>query len=113
RPAGAVKVVTVRIGHLSSVDLDGVIMKTFIQWTCVAVPGAIFSLGELAAVAKSAAHAFRFRRDDPELHATFRVVLRILFACLVGWTGLPVIDRFSGLRHAEQARQNRSAREDR
>ena len=31
---GAVEVVTVRIGHLSPIDLDGVIVKTFIQGAC-------------------------------------------------------------------------------
>src|SRR5687767_12092717 len=88
---GAVEIMTVRIGHLSPSDLDGIIMKTFIQGACVAVPSAIFSPGELAAVSKSAAHAPGFRRDDSELHAALRIILRILFARLVRRARLPVI----------------------
>jgi len=101
--ARAIKVVAVRIGHLSPIDLDGVIMKTFIQWPCVTVPGAVFAFFEFAAVAECAANAFGLWRHNAEPHATFRVVLRILFSRLVGRAGLPVIDWFSGLREAELA----------
>src|SRR6185436_9106220 len=66
---GAVEIMAVRIGHLSSIDLDGVIMKPFVQWPRVTVPHAVVAFLEFAALSKRAAHALRFRRDDAELHA--------------------------------------------
>src|SRR5438045_1007936 len=103
---GAEEVMAVRIGNLGSINFDGVVVKTFIQVACVTVPGAILSLGELAAVSKSAAHAFGFRRDDSELQAALRVVLWKLFARLIRGAGLPVINRRFFFGRTKRAAQN-------
>jgi hypothetical protein len=88
-------------------------VKTFIQGPRATVPGTIISFGKLTAVSERAAYDFGFRRDDPELHAAFRVVLRKLFALLIRGAGLPVINWHFFLSRTKRAAQNWSEREER
>jgi hypothetical protein len=102
----AVEKVAVRIGNVSAVNVDGVVMKTFVQRPGVAGPGAIFAFCELAAVPETYANGLSFGRDDAEFDPPFGINLRIFFATLNGGGGSPVIGGFVGLRASELACKN-------
>src|SRR5206468_9662187 len=90
--ARSVEVVTVRIGHLGSVDVDRVVMETFVERPRVAGPRAVLAFREGAAVLEAHSDALRLGRNDAEFDPALRVDLRILFALLIGWCRLPVVD---------------------
>src|SRR5688572_21612459 len=74
----------VGIGDLSAIYLDRIIMKSFVQRTCMAVPRAILAFLEFGAVSERASNAIRIRRNDAELHAALRADLWIFLSWLVG-----------------------------
>ena len=111
--SSAIIIVAVRIGNFGSIDIDGVVMKAFIQGTRVAGPSAVRIFGEGAAILETDAHALGFGRDDAEFHSAFRVDLRILFAGLIGWRRFPVIDWWFILGCAESTAQNGRENEER
>jgi hypothetical protein len=74
----------VGIRHFRPVNLDRVIMKTFVQRPRVAVPGAVFPFRKLATVPEGASDALGVRRNDAEFNATFRINLWVIFTWLIG-----------------------------
>src|SRR6185369_13338038 len=89
--SGTVEIVAVRIGNFGPIDVDGVVMKPFVQRSGVANPGAVLIFREGAAVPETHAHALGLGRDDAEFDAPFRVHLRILLARLIGGRWFPIV----------------------
>ena len=81
---GTEKELTARVRNFCPVNVNGVIVKAFVQGTRVADPGAVFTLSKRAAISEAYRDALGSGRYDTESHAAFRVDLRILFARLVG-----------------------------
>jgi hypothetical protein len=100
-PSRAVEKVAVRIRNFGSIDINRIVVKTFVQWPGVAGPGTVVAFCELAAVPETYANGLSFGRDDAEFDPTFGVNLRILFAPLIGGGGSPVIGGFVSLRASE------------
>lgn len=99
--SSAVEEMAVRIGNVSAVDIDGVIVKSFVERSGVSDPSAVLALREWAAVPETDANGLSFRCDDTEFDTAFGVDLRIVFAALIGGGGFPVISGFVGLRVGE------------
>ena len=99
--SGAVEEVAVRIGNFRAVDVEGVIMKSFVQRPGVTDPCAVVAFCELAAVPETDGDGLSLGCDDAEFDAAFGVDLRVLFASLIGGGGFPVIGGFVGLRAGE------------
>lgn len=96
--SGAVKEMAVRVGNFGAVNIDGVVMKSFIQRPSVAEPCAVVAFCECATVPETNGDGLSFGCDDAEFNAAFGVDLGILFAALIGSGGFPVIGGFVGLR---------------
>src|SRR5690349_8859915 len=96
--SGAVEKVAIRVGDVGAVDVDSVVMKSFIQWPGVAEPCAVIALGELTAAPEADANRLSLGRDDAEFNSAFGVDLRIFFPALVRSGGFPIIGGFVGLR---------------
>jgi hypothetical protein len=99
--SGAVEEVAVRIGDFGAVDVDRVIMKSFVERPGVAEPRTIIAFRERAAISETDANRLSFGRDDAEFNPAFGVNLRILFAPLIRGGRSPVIGGFVGLRASE------------
>ena len=111
--SGTVEIVAVRIGNFGPIDVDGVVMKPFVQRSGVANPGAVLILREGAAVPETHPDALGLGRNNAEFHAALRVHLWKLLARLIGRRGFPVIGRWFVFGRKNLARQNRSEREKR
>jgi len=81
--AGAIEIVAVWIRNICAVNIDGVVMKPFVEWPRVTGPRAVLALGEGTAVSETHADTLGFGRDDAEFDTAFRVELRIFFARLI------------------------------
>src|SRR2546421_13082941 len=80
----AVEKFAVRIRNFRPIDIEGVVMKAFIEWPRITGPGAVLAPGKRAAVFEAHCDALGLGRNDAELHAAFGVDLRIFFAGLIG-----------------------------
>jgi len=97
----AVEKVAVQIRNFGAIDINRIVVKTFVQRPSVAGPGAVVAFCELATVPETHANGLSFGRDDAEFDAAFGVDLWIFFAALIGGGGFPVINGFVGLRAGE------------
>ena len=97
----AVEEVAVRIGNFGAIDIDGVIVKPFVQGPGVTEPRAVVAFCECAAVPETDSNRLSLRREDAEFDTALGVDLRILFAALIGGGGFPVIGGFVGLSASE------------
>ncbi len=96
--SGAVKEVAVGIGNVCAIDVDGVIVKSFVERPGVAGPCAVVTLCEWTAVSETDADGLSPRRHDTEFDPALGVDLRILFAALIGGSGFPIVGWLIGLR---------------
>src|SRR5438046_7510636 len=104
--SGAIEIMAVRIGNVGPVDVDGVVVEAFVQWTRVAGPRAVLILRKGAAISETHADALGFGCNDTEFRAAFRIDLWILFARLIGWRRFPIIDRWFIFGRENLAAQN-------
>src|SRR5690242_12567727 len=79
------------IGHLGPVDLERVVVKTFVKWSRVANPGAVLTFDKFCTVAKRCLDALRFRSHDPKLDSPLRIDLRITTSRLIRGSRLEVV----------------------
>ena len=102
----------VGIWYFRPVNVDGVIVKTFVQGTCVTDPGAVLTFRKRAAVSETHSDALGLGCNDAEFDSAFRIDLGILLVRLIGRRRLEILYRRRSLRRGGRSQQPTTRKEE-